>query len=110
MRPIFDVRRREPVRIRKMGRERNAIGWLRQIVADGERAETVAEMTTEPRVVLPPPGRPDAAERAERMAPRVGAGSAVEVEAVDEPARDVGFGELGADQCADEAHVRFEIL
>jgi hypothetical protein len=56
MRLIFDVRRRQPVRILKMRRECDTIGQLGQIVADGEDAETAPEMATEPSVVLPPHG------------------------------------------------------
>jgi hypothetical protein len=87
----------------EMRRECDAIGWLGQIVADGECAETVPEMATEPGVVLPPPWRPDAAELAQCVVASVGTGGAIEVEAVDEAARDIGFGELGTDQIPETA-------
>ena len=76
MGPIFDVRRRQSVRVLQRRRQRHAVGGLRQIVADGEGAEAVTEMATEPGVVLPAPWRADTAERAQHLTAGVRTGGA----------------------------------
>ena len=105
MGPVFDVRSRESVCVLQRRRQRHAIGGLRQIVTDGEGAEAVTEMATEPGVVLPAPWRADTAEWAQHLSACVRTGGAIEVETVDEATRDVGLGELRADQSPDKAHV-----
>ncbi len=73
-------------------------------------AEAVAEVPLEPVVMARTPRRARLGQKADRLLAGGAAGQAVEVEAVDEAAREVGLGELAADQRGDIAHVRGERL
>ena len=70
------------------------LSGIGQVVADGEDAEAVAEMAVEPAVVARAPGRARVGEEADRLLAGAAARHAVEVEAVDEAAADIGLGEL----------------
>ena len=110
VRRIGDLRRRQAIRVPLAVRQRHPVARLRQVVADREHAEAVAEMAAEPAVVIAAPGCPLRRHEADRLAAGVAAGDAVKVEAVDEAARDVGLGEFLAEQRADVSHMRAERL
>ena len=65
-----------------------------QVVADREDAEAVPEMALEPLVVAGAPGCAVVGQEADRLLAGAAGGDAVEVEAVDEAAAEVGLGEL----------------
>ena len=86
--------------------EPDTVFGIRQIVADGEQADGMAEVLLEPAVMLPPPWcRRTAQPAGGHLAGRRCGGEAVEVEAVDEAPRDIRFRELPRDERGNITHL-----